>query len=114
MGGEQDTIRKRDMMGEGWGEKMFVRVGGSDTHETFNDMLPVLFPSLSLASVIHKGLHVPEGHGYHLWRWSMEEGYCLYSPSLTNSEVGLWGYSDSCCYDPVSGGNRGVQGATVA
>ena len=37
--------------------RMRVSVGGCDTHVTFNDMLPVL----PLSSVIHKGLHFPEG-----------------------------------------------------
>lgn len=39
-----------------------VSVVGYDTLVAFNDMLSVLFPSLSHASVIHKGLCFQGGH----------------------------------------------------
>lgn len=86
---------------------MCISDGGCDTHVTFNDMLPALLPSLPHASVIHKGLHFPEGH----WtatslKWGLGVEGVLPPLSITNKqEVGLWGYADSCYYDPVSGGN---------
>lgn len=59
------TMRERDMTEGRWGKKKrkeSVSVGACDTLVTFNDMLPVLFPSLSHASVIHKGLYFPDRH----------------------------------------------------
>lgn len=61
MWGKQDTIREREKRD---GEKRWkghVNVAGCDTHVTLGDMLPALLPSLSHASVTHKGLHFPEG-----------------------------------------------------
>lgn len=69
--------------------KVCISDGGCDTHVTFNDMLPVLLPSLSHASVIHKGLHFPEGHctGKSL-KWGLGVEGVLPPLSITNKQGG--------------------------